>query len=82
MQAVALRGVGGVPSSSLPQRMIWLVELWLSSLCVKTIEIRMSSSAGIRMQQPRMVMAGSSFPSLKKLSLSHCQLLWRVGELP
>lgn len=50
--------------------MIWLVELWLSSLYVKTIEVRMSSSAGIRMQQPRMVMTGSSFPSLKKLTVT------------
>lgn len=39
-------------------------------------------SAGIRTQPPRMVMAGSSFPSLKRLSLSHCQLVWGLGGLP
>lgn len=34
------------------QRMIWLVKLRLSSLCGRTIEFRMSTSAGIRTRQP------------------------------
>lgn len=35
-----------------PHRMIWLVKLRLSSLCGRTIEFKMSTSAGIRTRQP------------------------------
>lgn len=46
-------GVGGWgPPGSPPQRMIWLVKLRLSSLWGRTIEFRMSTSAGIRTLQP------------------------------
>ena len=45
-------GRGGGGSGSPLQRMIWLVKLRLSSLCGRTIEFRMSTSAGIRTRQP------------------------------
>lgn len=51
----SLRGAdwsSGGPSGRPPQRMIWLVKLRLSSLCGRTIEFRMSTSAGIRTRQP------------------------------
>lgn len=40
------------PLQSTPHRMIWLVKLRLSSLCGRTIEFKMSTSAGIRTRQP------------------------------
>lgn len=43
---------GGGGSWQPLQRMIWLVKLRLSSLCGRTIEFRMSTSAGIRTRQP------------------------------
>lgn len=49
---------GGIPQESgwspwaAPHRMIWLVKLRLSSLCGRTIEFKISTSAGIRTRQP------------------------------
>lgn len=55
-QAAARRKASGSPRGVAvrqhPHRMIWLVKLRLSSLCGRTIEFKMSTSAGIRTRQP------------------------------